>query len=135
MNKCAYCHHEIHEPHPVVAGKEQASLTCCSKTCAEKVLAFYSFFDRTKVFFFLGLAFFMILLFGSVFLLSLKHMWMGSLLMGASFVLLGLLVILFPFATPQTFDLLGIKKTVWVTRLLGLCVMALGPLLTYWLRL
>ncbi|AFA50078.1 hypothetical protein [Acetobacterium woodii] len=135
MNKCAYCHNEIHEPHPVVAGKNQDSLVCCSESCVEKVLAFYNFFDRTKIFFFIGLTLFMILLFGSVFLLSLKNMWLGSLLMGSSFGLLGLLVILFPFATPQTFDLLGIQKTISVTRLLGLFVLALGPLLTYWLRL
>lgn len=133
-SKCVYCNNEIHEPHAVVVGKEKDALTCCSETCVKKVLAFYRFFDRTKVFFFIGIAVSMILLFVSVFYLTVRQMLVGSIWMGASLALLGLIIVLFPFATPQTFNALGIRKTVWITRLIGLCVIALGPLLAYFVR-
>ncbi len=134
MNKCAYCHEEVGDPHSVVAGKEKDSLICCSDTCAEKTRSFYNYFDQTKVFFFIGLAISMVLLFVSVILLSIKHMWNGSIFMGVSISLLGLIVLLFPFATPQTFSFLGIRKAIWVTRLIGIGVMALGPFLAYFVR-
>lgn len=40
----------------------------------------------------------------------------------------------FPFATPQTFNAFGILKTVWITRVIGLCIIALEPLLDYFVR-
>lgn len=134
MNKCAYCHEEVSDPHSVVTGKEKDCLICCSETCAEKALSFYNYFDRTKVFFVIGLAISMVLLFVSIILLSIRQMWNGSIFLGVSFSLLGLIILLFPFATPQTFSSLGIRKAIWVTRLFGIGVMALGLFLAYFVR-
>jgi len=43
-------------------------------------------------------------------------------------VLLGLVVFLMPFATPQTFEMLQIKKTKLVTKIIGVFVGVLGVL-------
>lgn len=134
MNKCAYCHGEVSIPHSIVVGNENDCQICCSDTCAEKTRSFYNYFDQTKVLFFIGLAISMVLLFVSVILLSIKQMWNGSIFMGVSISLLGLIVLLFPFATPQTFSFLGIQKAIWVTRLIGVGAVALGPFLAYFVR-
>ena len=54
--------------------------------------------------------------------------------MGVSISLLGLIILPFPFATSQTFSLLGIRKSIWVTRLIGIGVVVLGSFLAYFVR-
>lgn len=133
MNKCVYCHREIRELRLVTVGKEQEPLACCGEDCARGTLQFYRFFERTKAVFLAGITVSMALLFAGVILLSMRRMQPGAYAMGAAMSLLGLIILLFPFATPQTFNLLGIRKTVWFVRLLGVAIIALGPLTAYWL--
>ena len=50
--------------------------------------------------------------------------------MGSSLALMGLTMLLFPLATPQTFEIFGIYKTIWITRILGICVIIIGVIIT-----
>lgn len=131
---CAYCGRKSDILHTVAAGKDKTPLSCCSEGCEAKAKRFYGFFDHTKYIFLAGIAVSVIMLFVSVFMLSAGNTETGDSLIGISMSFLGVIVMVFPFATPQTFDLLGIRKTVLLTRILGVFVIALGPLLELWMR-
>jgi hypothetical protein len=124
MALCAYCSNDIETPHPVAVDKG-TELVCCSGECAGKTSEFLAFFRRFKPAFAAGLALSLVVLFAGVFVLSAQVKLIGGLLMGTGFSLMGLTVVLFPFATPQTFSMLNIRKAVRYTRLIGICAVAI----------
>lgn len=130
MSKCVYCNKETENPQTVTAGKEKDTVICCSDECAEKTQKFYDFVDKSKIPFWIGIALSMALLFSGVFAeLFTKSLKTLSILIALSFILLGVTAIVFPFATPQTFERFGIKKATLIARILGACIVVLGPLL------
>lgn len=134
MDKCAYCHREMHELYPVSVGEDKEPLTCCCDDCSQKAIAFYRYFDRTKVLFYVGIGISLVAQLVAPFFLLGSMKTLGAVGTGASFSLLGLIIVLFPFATPQTFAMLGIRGTLRLTRLIGIVMVLLGPLLAYWMR-
>ena len=130
MSRCAYCHRDIEIPH-TASQPDGEPLPCCSEDCIERLDAFYGFFEHTKILFFAGIVLSILLLLVSAFLLLLRHMLPGSILFGSSLSLLGLIVTIFPFATPQTFAMLGVRRTLLVTRLLGVVIFLSGPLMAW----
>lgn len=133
MSKCVYCHKEIENLHPVIAGKDKETLSCCNDDCSKKTQSFYQFFDHTKNIFILFIIVIVVLLFASSIILSTGKSLLGGILMGLDFVLLGLTITIFPFATPQTFSIFGIKKTLFIVRIFGIILIALSPLLVLFL--
>ena len=131
MSKCVYCNKNTDTLHPVVVGKDKETVTCCCDDCDEKTLAFYQFVDRTKPLFIIGIVFSLLAIFAAVFVLTAKNLWLGGILLGSGFALLGLTVIIFPFGTPQTFELFGIRKTLWIVRIMGVIVILLSPLMAF----
>lgn len=128
MDKCFYCNKKIEFPLPVEVGKDKKIVNCCNDDCAKKVLAFYHFFEQKKILFYIGITLVMILLFvGPIVIFKMKLL--GNILLGLSLFLMGLTFLLFPFATPQTFQMLGIKKTIWLVRIIGICIIVLSPLI------
>jgi hypothetical protein len=63
--------------------------------------------------------------------LTFEIMKFGSIFMSSGVALIGLDALVFPFATPQTFEIFGIKRAVPLTRAIGVCVIILSPLLAY----
>ena len=51
---------------------------------------------------------------------------LGYILIGTGLILIGLTLMFFPFATPQTFKILGIEKGKTIVRVLGVLVIILG---------
>ncbi len=47
----------------------------------------------------------------------------------ASFALVGLVAIIFPFATPETIEMMGVAKSIKVVRIIGGVIFALGATL------
>jgi len=133
MKKCDYCQDEVRTDHIVIGG-QGGVLNCCSDACAEKALSFCQRFDRSKKYFIAGIVSAIVILFISVFFLSAGSMDIGAVLMALSLSILGAMMIVFPFATPQTFASLGIRKTVVVTRALGICMIAIGLILGHLVR-
>ena len=125
MSRCYYCHNNIENPFPVQLGTDTMVVSCCSEDCANKATAFFEFFKRIKTLFCIVLGIiFAIFMVSSFIIIAAK--FIGSILMGSSLALMGLLFLLFPFATPQTFQIFGIKKTIWITRIISIASIALG---------
>lgn len=128
MDKCFYCNTKTELSLTTQIGKDKETVTCCSNDCIQKTGSFIQFFERRKSIFYVGIALSLILLFTGVFTI-IEVKTAGAALMGSAVVLLGLTSVLFPFATPQTYRLFGIKKTTRVTRIIGTCAVLLGLLL------
>jgi hypothetical protein len=129
MRKCAYCNQEIREPVPTVLG-DGTVITCCCDGCKDKALAFFRFFEKYKYLFFSGLILALGLIFAGVFI----EIFTGSLQLLAVFIAcgfaaLGLVCLLFPFATPETFSLWGVRKTALIVRIIGAVMILASPLL------
>ncbi len=122
-----YCHKEIETSHPAVVGKEKTQINCCSAECVNKSEEFILFADRHKLHFILLMVAAMVVFLTGAILLSTEKT-VGSVLFSIGFGLLGFDILLFPFATPQTFDMLGIKKSVNMARVIGLIILG-GSLL------
>ena len=127
MQKCFYCNKEIETPQSMTI--ENETFVCCSDKCSKKTLAFSQFVKRTKLFFGLGLFISLALLFGSTFSFILTNKQIGIILLCFGWVLLGLTICVFPFATPQTFQMLGIQKTELLVRIFGIIIIATTPIL------
>ena len=114
MNKCAYCGGEVKTPHIVKAGKKEEILTCCSEECGKKASAFCKFAGRFLPVFWVCVVISFVLLISSMFAKSYAYT-----LCYAGLILICLTGVVFPFATSMTFSALGIKKTVILTRSIG----------------
>lgn len=128
MIKCFYCNNKTERPLTIQIGQDKETVTCCSDDCTQKALSFIQLYERKKYIFYTGIALSLVLLFAGVFTI-IEVKIAGAALMGSALSLLGLTALLAPFATPQTYQLFGIKKTTRVTRIIGACVIILGPLL------
>ena len=131
MGKCAYCNREVVGPVPTSVG-EGTVLTCCCDDCKGRTLAFYRNFEKYKSLFIIGIILSVVLIFVGVFV----NAFTGSVFLLAVFfasglAALGLICLLFPFATPETFSLLGIKKTVLAVRVMGVVIILASPLVAF----
>ena len=115
VSKCYYC------------GK---SLTYdkdyCNNSCKEKYDKFFTYAEKWKKTFCILLA----VIFLSFFISSLiiiKNNILGNLLFYLTILFLDLLIFIFPFATPETFNLLGVKRSILLVRILAV-VISLFPL-------
>lgn len=126
-----YCHREMETLFPAAVGKDRTVITCCSDECVHKSERFMDFFDRHKTHFLILLAVAAAVFFSGVLILDGINKAVGSAVFSAGFGLFGFDVFLFPFATPQTFDLLGIRGTAALARVLGAAIVAASPFLAY----
>ena len=124
MKKCFYCNTKSEMPEIITF--ENESITICGDECSAKTISFIQFAERTKVFFVIGIVVSIVMTFGTIF--AVFSELVGLVLLCAGWSLLGLTICVFPLATPQTFQLLGIKKTVKLTRVIGVLIIATTPL-------
>lgn len=132
MSKCMYCHKEMENLYPAAVGKEKKQITCCSEVCVNKSEKFFNFFDRTKALFIIMMIFAMAVLFAGA-IVIIRTKMIGSLLLSIGFGLIGLDAVIFPFATPETFRLMGIQRATILTRIIGAAIVACSPLLYFFL--
>lgn len=130
MSKCVYCNKNVEIPHPLVVEKDVDVVTCCSDECVNKTREFSKFANRSKPLFLIGIILSVGIVFCGVFIeMFTQSISMLSILMACGLAFMGLTIIIFPLATPETFSMFGIKKTVVFTRILGIVVIAIAPLL------
>lgn len=127
MTHCCYCGKAMDAPNPIVVGKDREVVSCCSDACAERTRRFYGFVDRTLPLFWIGIILSTgMVMAGSLFSATGKAAGLTSLLAGCGLGLMGLVSILFPFGTPECFQWVGIRRTVWAVRALGALTMGFG---------
>ena len=127
MKRCMYCNKTNQTPHPVTI--EGMTCVCCSSECAEKTADFARFAKKNTVRFLIGvLVCPLVLMLGSIFPLSLGYSTIGSMLFCAGWAAVGVTMIVFPFATPQTSQLMGIRKSTVLVRVIGIALLIMTPL-------
>lgn len=116
-NRCFYCGKGCGADLPGEEGRELHFY--CNESCRSKADQFLNHARHFTTLFLVLIGLDMaVLVFGSVFA---PHLTVGP-----SMMFLGLLVVVFPFCTPQTFAILGIRKTIWIGRAAGLVTILLG---------
>lgn len=110
--KCYWCGEKISEDNT------------CSEECRGKLTKYKERVEKNKIKF-------------SLFLLGYFIIYMILLLVEESrgfpyiafswlFGILGFILVIFPFATPQTIKLIGVRKSVILIRVMGICFMIIG---------
>ncbi|MGL4741984.1 MAG: DUF2116 family Zn-ribbon domain-containing protein [Sarcina sp.] len=108
---CPYCNKKIFEEE-----------NFCSHICEQKYNNFLNYYKKTKFLFVIGIIL-------TLLLPVLSFLTKNAILANLSLLLLGLTIILFPFTTPETTSMLGVKKSILIARFFG----ALTILLTIFL--
>jgi hypothetical protein len=92
----------------------------CNKKHINETIKFIQFAEKHYWHFFIGIIVF--------FIVGLIIMLNGFINLGALIALagLGLTIIIFPFATPQTNELLGLKRSIIIVRFLGIICILIG---------
>jgi len=75
----------------------------------------------------------MLLMAGSIIPFSLGNKIAGSIMFCLGWAVIGLTMYIFPFVTPQTSQMMGIRKAIWVAKIIGIILIATTPL--FWFML
>lgn len=122
--KCSYCHKAANEKFPTVGNKDLKELYFCSEECKKQIIEYVDVVNRHGMLFLgltLGSVFLMVIGSGIVNALNFDGRY-ALLIVFIALVVVGLTIIKFPFCTPQTVQLVGIKKAKIVGRCLGFIV-------------
>lgn len=114
--KCIWCNKSC-EPEITVQDKD-GTYACCSEECKQKAEKFLLFGKRFSPLF-LGLILVCVV---TLIVLSVTVPRFATLPMAA----MGFVILFLPFCTPQTVQMLGLKKSAVIGRILGVIVIALG---------
>ncbi|MGE5370557.1 MAG: hypothetical protein ACM3QZ_01075 [Solirubrobacterales bacterium] len=133
MGKCAYCGSADVENKVKVntwsgVGRQDVEFEYCSAACKQEIEAFSSYVNRNAAKFLTGIG---VLVMAMVLGGGLFPRF-GLFIVGGASFLMGLLIVVFPFATPQTNRMMGIRNAVKTARVLGGMVSVMG-LLAFWL--
>lgn len=119
--KCMYCNKKIpgEMENGIIEKIDGMTCTFCSETCKEGCEKFLSFAKKyEKLFLALVIIPMIICTFASLIL--------GEWVVCLMIVILGATLTLFPFCTPQTIQLTGVKKSVLIGRILGIALIVGG---------
>ncbi|MGE5404266.1 MAG: hypothetical protein ACM3PP_04945 [Candidatus Saccharibacteria bacterium] len=128
LNKCSYCNKAGAENKITLntwsgIGKANRDFYYCSETCRQGIESFADFVNKNANLFIMVVTLSVLAMsFMSVFFLY------SLLAVGCITIFLGLFIIKYPFATPQTNGWLGIKRAVGLTRILGAVLGVVGIL-------
>lgn len=92
----------------------------CSEYCQNKEEAFLNYFQKTKWIFYISVLISVVVLFVAAF--NEKQRDLISWGMG----LLGVAIFFFPFATPETVEIYGLRNTIRIVRVLAVIIVGLG---------
>jgi hypothetical protein len=126
--RCWWCARQMHgaeHPFQVRFSKEDYSMQVCSGECEAAVTVAYAYIKKVWPVFLIGLVAALALIIGG-----------GPRLSAVGVLLVGITLTIAPFATPQTTQMMGLKRSMLIARIGGvvLSVGALGILLvtTFW---
>lgn len=114
--KCLWCNKPCENDIPIKDDEE--TYACCSVECKIKAEKFLKYAKKTgPIFLILTIACIVTILIGSVSNHKIVYYSMAA---------MGVIVLIFPFCTPQTTQVVGLKKSILIGRCLGILVIALG---------
>lgn len=125
--KCMYCNKKIPEGIENAVIEKIDGLTCtfCGEKCKEDCENFLSFAKKYE-------KLFLVLIFVPMILCTFASFILGEWVVCLMMVILGAAITLFPFCTPQTIQLTGVKKSVLIGRILGIVLIGMG--IIWWIR-
>lgn len=118
-NKCPYCNKIL------TYDKDY-----CNEYCKNKYINFINYIQKYSKLFITTI----ILVCISTFLcalISIPNKALGEKILSFTFILFGIIIIIFPFSTPETFKYLGVRLSTRITRILGLIVFLFGLFFQY----
>jgi len=135
MRKCAWCNKQSDEL------KEIAVLSTNLSAAKRREISFFAcpehesklcrFYDRVRRHALLFLGLIVLSLFGLI-VSAIFHNndWSGYLFI-LSFASIGLVLILFPFCTPETVSIMGVAKSIKIARIMGGVIFAIGAIVLF----
>lgn len=116
INTCDYCDKEIEN------GKDY-----CSAECRKRAYVFTKYYTRWKTLFTVLLVVSAAAVaVGALMTTALNRLYPSFIIMGCGMILFGLTMLVFPFASQNTFSRFGIRRALLVTRILGIIIAVLG---------
>jgi len=113
LRKCSWCGRKTTAEEVFIDGHPPERLSACSDSCEQSLREFVSYYRATKWYLLSGML--IIMLAAAVFaLVGAVH------LLPLCLTSFGLLITLFPFATGETIELMGVRKSVVLVRVIGL---------------
>lgn len=120
MEKCCYCNKKLPEKEelPQILVEDNRVRLCCDENCAQQAQVFLQYYERYKGLFAVLTVFCIgFMIYGSV----------GNLrLCQYAFLAMGAVIVVFPFCTPTSIDLWGLKRSKVIGRILGVLVILVG---------
>jgi len=111
-------------------GKSNVDFVCCSEECKKEVEEFSEYVNKNAVKFLIlilsGAFSFVPFLFLGVFI---KNNIFGIMSMSCPLIIIGITVIKYPFSTPETNSFFGIRKTIKLTRIIGIIFIVISILI------
>ncbi len=128
--KCAWCNKSGNNYlfHEFKNNNSSFKAYFCSNDHLEELQQFFKFAETHLKHFFLGL------ILPGIVSIILVMVNMSELSMFVILAGIGLTIIIFPFATPQTNELFGFKTTILIVRILGILLIGLGYLIGFILK-
>ncbi|MDR2168173.1 MAG: hypothetical protein LBE35_10050 [Clostridiales bacterium] len=124
---CVYCKVVVEKDEgtkPITVGAYKA--VCCGEECFTNAANYVDFSRRRKILYGLGLAVSAILLFVSIFFFGMTET-LGVAFFTIGWMLLGVATFMFPFVMPQTIEMMGIRKGMRLSRLVGIITILATP--------
>ncbi len=130
MPKCAWCNKQSNQLKEVFILSTNLSAVKRREisffVCPEHEPKLRKFYDRVRRYALLFLSLIAICLIGLITsTICSDNFWAGYLFI-LSFASLGLVLILFPFCTPETISMVGVAKSITLVRIIGGVIFALG---------
>lgn len=135
MEKCSYCNKYSAESKMTLntwkgSGRENVTFYFCSESCRNKIEKFSEHANSSvKKFLIFLLITILTLIICLILTIVLNEKRLISLVFGIPIFFLGIIFYRYPFATPETTDRWGLKKSISVIRNSGKILMAIGFLL------
>ncbi len=106
-------------------GKHDTTMNVCSNYCEKKLRGFVEYANKYALLFICSI-------FGALLVMIASSVLRIPMVIPIAVCMLGILVIIFPFATPETVGIIGVKKSITIIRVLGFMVFFMGAFI-FWL--
>ena len=115
--KCLYCDDLLKNPYSIKIGDLMSDF--CNAGCSNRATAFFKYMKRAKIFFYMLIIIAIMLVLSSIVFAMLENTQKTVLLLLFGVFLSGLTMCIFPFATPESIQGLGIRRSKHIVRTFG----------------
>lgn len=124
MGKCYYCNNETNNTIKINGydgfEKSEQIVFCCSENHEKEINEYINYSNRYGKRFTILICLLSILVCGAIPLaFYIKHLFLSLIVTFLPFILMGQLIYIYPFATPQSTKKIGVKNSVIKTKKLG----------------